>query len=98
MFDSLWRLSGFCGFCRGFYAVFDNFIGYGVKTALRGFCAVVLCSFSSSPELLPGVYALRGFIWLLQGFCSAGGILYQWGRVLCSVALVVAFTGLFMAF
>lgn len=40
VFDSSRRFSGFCGSPRGFYWLFDNFIGYGVKKASRGFCAV----------------------------------------------------------
>ena len=40
-FNSSRRFSGFCGSLRGFYWLFDNFIGYGVKRASRGFYAVV---------------------------------------------------------
>ena len=39
-FDSSRRFSGFCGSPRGFYWLFDNFIGYGVKRASCVFCAV----------------------------------------------------------
>ena len=39
-FDSSRRFSGFCGSPRGFYWLFDNFIGDSVKRASRGFCAV----------------------------------------------------------
>lgn len=51
-FDSSRRFSGFCGSPRGFYRLFDNFIGDSVKMASRGFCAVA-----------PMVAYRRGLIW-----------------------------------
>ena len=63
-FDSSRRFSGFCGSPRGFYWLFDNFIGYGVKMASRGFCAVAPMAAYRRGLIQVFIWRFKRLLWL----------------------------------
>ena len=93
-FDSSRRFSGFCGSPRGFYRLFDNFIGDSAKRASRGFCAVAPIAaymrglirafirrfkrLFMAPWVFVRLLCKNAFMWLLGAFC---GVLWRVARL-----------------
>ena len=95
-FNSSRRFSGFCGSHRGFYRLFDNFIGYGVKRASRGFCAVAPMAayrrglFQAFIRRFKRLLWLRGYFVRVTRLNAFVGLLWAlYGAVLLAVWLAL---------
>ena len=85
-FNSSRRFSGFCGSPRGFYRLFDNFIGYGVKRVSCVFCAV-----APMAAYMRGL--IRAFIRRFKRLLWLRGYFVRVTRLNASVGLLGALIG-----
>ena len=85
-FDSSRRFWGFCGFSRGFYRLFDNFIWDSVKRASRGFCAVAPMAAYRRGLIRAFIRRFKRLLWL-RGYLFGYSVkMPLWGFSVRSVA------------